>query len=71
MINEKLNLWYCDNFVQQPWQFFLLIVPLVGAYFYGREKHKLAWTLIGAWLFVQLLFVTLTNLVFTCTLGDS
>ena len=40
MISEKLNLWFCDNVVGQPWQFFLLILPLVGAFLYGRERKK-------------------------------
>lgn len=70
MFDEKTNLWYCDNFVSQPWQFFLLIVPLAGAFFYGRQNYKLAWILIGSWLFVQLVFTTLTNLVFNCSIGD-
>ena len=47
MVSEKLNLWYCDTFVSTPWQFYLLIVPLIGAFFYGRGKYKLAWSLIG------------------------
>ncbi|WP_018408612.1 hypothetical protein [Methylocystis rosea] len=68
MDSEKLNLWYCDTFVSTPWQFYLLIVPLLGAFFYGRGKYKLAWSLIGGWLVVQLIFSALTNLVFTCSL---
>ncbi|AZG76735.1 hypothetical protein [Methylocystis rosea] len=68
MDSEKLNLWYCDTFVSTPWQFYLLIVPLLGAFFYGRGKYKLAWSLIGVWLFIQLIFSALTNLVFTCSL---
>ena len=50
MVSEKLNLWYCDTFVSTPWQFYFLIVPLVGAFFYGRGKYKLAWSLIGFWV---------------------
>jgi hypothetical protein len=68
MVSEKLNLWYCDTFVTQPWQFFFLIVPLFGAFLYGRGKHKLAWILIGAWIAVQVTFSALTNFVFNCNL---
>ena len=68
MVSEKLNLWYCDTFVSTPWQFYFLIVPLVGAFFYGRGKYKLAWSLIGFWVVTQVIFSALTNLVFTCSL---
>ena len=68
MVSEKLNLWYCDTFVSTPWQFYLLIVPLVGAFFYGRGKYKLAWSLIGFWVATQVIFSALTNLVFSCSL---
>ncbi len=68
MVSEKLNLWYCDNFVSQPWQFFFLALPLLGAYLYGREKHKIAWILIGIWVTVQVTISALTNFVFTCNL---
>ena len=68
MVSEKLNLWYCDTFVSTPWQFYFLIVPLVGAFFYGREKYKLAWSLIGFWVVTQVIFSALTNLVFSCAL---
>ena len=70
MFGENTNLWYCDNVVGASWQFFLLIVPLVGAFLYGRGKQKLGWTLIGAWLFIQVTMSALTNLVFNCTMGD-
>jgi hypothetical protein len=68
MINEKLNLWYCDTFVSQPWQFFFLIVPLIGAYFYGQNKKKIAWILFGIWIPVTILFSAMTNFVFNCNL---
>ena len=68
MISEKMNLWFCDNFVAQPWQFFLLIVPLVGAFLYGRGKQKVGWYVIGAWVVVQVTLSALTNFVFSCTL---
>ncbi len=68
MVDEKLNLWYCDNFVAQPWQFFLLILPLVGAFLYGREKRKAGWILIGVWVVIQVSISALTNFVFTCNL---
>jgi hypothetical protein len=68
MVSESLNLWYCDTFVAQPWQFFLLILPLVGAFLYGREKKKLAWILIGVWIVFQVITSALTNFVFNCNL---
>ncbi len=68
MVDEKLNLWYCDNFVAQPWQFFFLILPLVGAFLYGREQKKLAWILIGIWIVVQVSLSAMTNFVFSCNL---
>ncbi|WP_442753577.1 hypothetical protein ACNHKD_11245 [Methylocystis sp. JAN1] len=68
MVDEKLNLWYCDTFVSQPWQFFFLLLPLVGAFLYGREQKKLGWTLIGIWVVIQVTFSALTNFVFSCNL---
>jgi hypothetical protein len=68
MVSEKLNLWFCDNVVGQPWQFFLLILPLVGAFLYGRQKHKPAWILIGFWLVIQVSISFLTNFIFNCNL---
>lgn len=68
MVSEKLNLWYCDTFVAVPWQFFFLILPLFGAFLYGQEKYRLAWTLIGIWIFIQMTFSALTNFVFSCSL---
>lgn len=68
MVSEKLNLWYCDTFVAQPWQFFFLLLALAGAFFYGRGQHKLAWILIGVWVGVTITFSALTNFVFTCNL---
>lgn len=68
MVSEKLNLWYCDTFVTQPWQFFFLLLPLVGAFLYGREQKKLGWTLIGIWVAIQITLSALTNFVFSCNL---
>lgn len=68
MVDEKLNLWYCDTFVSQPWQFFFLLLPLAGAFLYGREQKKLAWILIGVWIVIQVTFSALTNFVFSCNL---
>jgi hypothetical protein len=68
MVSEKLNLWYCDTFVTQPWQFFFLLLPLAGAFLYGREQKKLAWILIGIWIVIQVTFSALTNFVFSCNL---
>ena len=68
MVSEKLNLWYCDTFVTQPWQFFFLLLPLVGAFLYGREQKKLGGTLIGIWVAIQITLSALTNFVFSCNL---
>jgi hypothetical protein len=68
MVDEKLNLWYCDNFVSQPWQFFFLILPLVGAFLYGRGQKKLGWILIGIWVVIQVTLSAMTNFVFSCNL---
>jgi len=70
MLSDKLTLWYCDTFVNAPWQFFFLLLPLAGAYLYGRDKKKLAWILIGVWVFIQVGMSTLTHLVFVCQLPD-
>jgi hypothetical protein len=68
MVSEKLNLWYCDTFVTQPWQFFFLVIALAGAYFYGRGQQKLGWILIALWVVVTITFSALTNFVFSCNL---
>ena len=67
-MSDKLQLWYCDTFVNTPWLFALLIIPVIGAYFYGQDKKKIAWTLIGSWAFIQILFSFLTNILFNCSL---
>ena len=68
MISEKLNLWYCDTFVSQPWQFFFLALPLIGAFLYGRGKQTMGWTLIGIWIVIQVTTSAATNFVFTCNM---
>ncbi len=68
MISEKFNLWYCDTFVSQPWQFFLLAVPLLGAFLYGRGRQKEGWILIGIWVVIQVSVSAATNFVFTCNM---
>ncbi|KAF2991729.1 hypothetical protein OGR47_08535 [Methylocystis sp. MJC1] len=68
MVSEKLNLWYCDTFVAQPWQFFFLVLPLAGAFLYGRDQKKIAWILIGAWVVIQVTLSALTNFVFNCNM---
>jgi hypothetical protein len=68
MPSEKLQLWYCDTFVNTPWQFFFLLLPLAGAYFYGQDKKKLAWILIGVWVAMQVILSFLNNLVFNCSM---
>lgn len=68
MVSEKWNLWYCDTFVTQPWQFFFLVLPLAGAWLYGRDQKKTAWILIGIWVVIQFTFSALTNFVFNCNI---
>jgi hypothetical protein len=68
MVSEKLNLWFCDTFVNQPWQFIFMVLPLVGAFLYGRGKQKTGWILIIIWVVIQMSFTALTNFVFTCNL---
>lgn len=68
MPSDKWNLWYCDTFVNTPWQFFFLLLPLAGAFLYGRDKKKLAWILIGIWVGIQIAYSFFTNIVFNCSL---
>lgn len=68
MVSEATNLWFCDTFVYTPWQFYFLVVPLIGAFLYGRGKHKIAWSLIGFWVVVQVGFSALSNLLFSCVI---
>jgi hypothetical protein len=58
--------WYCDKIVAGPWPFLLLLIPLAGAYFYGKGKRKLAWILIGGWILVQVPMSFVNNLVVNC-----
>lgn len=67
MVSDSTNLWFCDTFVNTPWQFFFLLLPLAGAYLYGKDKKALAWKLIGAWIVIQVSFSALTNFVFACS----
>jgi hypothetical protein len=62
--------WYCDQIVDGPWPFLLLLIPLAGAYFYGRGKHRLAWILIGAWMLVQFPMSFVNNFMVNCQ-GDA
>lgn len=68
MVSEKLNLWYCDTFVTQPWQFFFLVLPLAGAFLYGRDQKKIALILIAVWVVIQITLAGLTNFVFDCNM---
>ena len=64
------ELWYCDNIVSGPWPFLLLGLPLVGAYYYGRGKTKLAWILIGVWIPIQIALSFTNNIVVACPSDD-
>lgn len=58
--------WYCEHIANGPWPFTLLLLPLFGAYFYGRGKQKLGWILIGIWLPLQITFTYVNNMVVNC-----
>jgi len=58
--------WYCDKIVAGPWPFVLLLIPLAGAYFYGRGKRRLAWMLIGAWILLQVPMSFINNIIVNC-----
>ncbi|ARN82786.1 hypothetical protein [Methylocystis bryophila] len=62
--------WYCDKIVAGPWPFLLLLIPVAGAYFYGRGKRKLAWILIGAWIAIQIPMSFANNFMVNCQ-GDA
>ncbi|MGA9601143.1 MAG: hypothetical protein WBS22_12995 [Methylocystis sp.] len=67
---SKMEIWYCDQIVAGPWPFTLLLIPVFGAYFYGRGRHKLAWILIGAWMMVQFPMSFVNNFMVNCQ-GDA
>jgi hypothetical protein len=69
-MNGATENWYCENIVSGPWPFLLLLLPLAGAYFYGRNKHKLGWILIGIWIAVQIPMSFVNNIVVNCA-GDT
>jgi len=53
-----------------PWPFLLLLLPLVGAYLYGRQKQRLGWMLIGAWVAIQVPMSYVNYVVVRCP-GDA
>jgi hypothetical protein len=53
MPESPLALWYCDKVAAGSWSYALLLLPLLGAYFYGQRKQKIGWILIGVWLPLQ------------------
>lgn len=63
--------WYCVHMVGGPWSFALLVVPLIGAYFYGQNRKKLGWVLIGIWLPLQIALNYVNNVVMECPQLDS
>jgi len=69
MPTSSAETWYCENIIAGPWPFLLLIIPLVGAYLYGRNKHRLAWTLIGFWIAIQIPMSFVNNVMVNCA-GD-
>ncbi len=63
--------WYCEHIVGGPWSFAILILPLIGAYYYGRGQHKIGWILIGLWLPLQIGMSYVNNLVVECPQLDA
>jgi hypothetical protein len=68
MPNSPLEIWFCDTIVAGPWPFALLLLPLLGAFFYGREKKKLGWILIGVWLPLQIGLSFANNFLVSCAM---
>jgi hypothetical protein len=66
MFNGGADVWYCDNIVAGPWPFLLLLLPLAGAYYYGRKQHRRGWMMIGVWIPIQLALSFTNNLVVSC-----
>jgi hypothetical protein len=64
---SSFGLWYCEYIGLGPLEYVLLLVPLAGAYFYGRGKKKLAWILILSWAAVHITLQALTLFVFDCS----
>ncbi len=71
MFNGGAEVWYCDNIVAGPWPFLILLLPLAGAYFYGRKQTRRGWILIGVWLPIQLGLSFTNNLVVSCPQLDN
>jgi hypothetical protein len=69
MPTSAFESWYCENVVSGPWPFLLLLLPLVGSYYYGQNKRKLAWILIGVWIPIQLALSFGNNVLAHCP-GD-
>ncbi|HMK90847.1 MAG TPA: hypothetical protein VK446_14595 [Methylocystis sp.] len=58
--------WWCENITLGPWPFALMLLPLVGAYLYGRQKQKLGWMVIGAWAAIQIPLSYVNYVVVRC-----
>jgi len=67
---SNMENWYCDQVVAGPWPFLLLLIPLAGAYLYGRGKHKLAWILMAGWIAIQVPMSFVNNFKVNCQ-GDA
>jgi len=66
MPTSGVEAWWCEHFVFGPWAFFLLGLPLAGAYFYGIRKQKLGWILIGLWISMQIPISYINYVKVTC-----
>jgi hypothetical protein len=66
MPTSSAELWYCDHIVAGPWPFALLLLPLAGAYYYGRQRIKLGWILIGLWIALQIPMSFVNNIMVNC-----
>jgi hypothetical protein len=63
--------WYCEHMVGGPWSMAPLVIPLIGAYFYGQKKKKLGWILIGIWLPLQIGLNYVNNVAMECPQLDA
>lgn len=70
MPTSGVELWYCENVALGPAPYILMLLPLIGAYFYGREQRKLAWSFIVAWIAIQVPMSYVNYVVVRCP-GDS
>lgn len=69
MPSSPLESWYCDHVVNGSWQIIILVIPTLGAYYFGQDKRKIAYILFAAWFPVQIAMSYINNVVVSCP-GD-